>query len=176
MTKVSATVKIDLSGLIKYREVLNQDLRGQSAGPVRVAMRQWAVRYRSFTRERFVSFSRGGGDWPPLKSKRRKGAIGSAALLRDTGLLFGALSPTFSSKPGQLQRDERFGVRVGFGGPGRYPTGVSIVDVAGWHQSGAGNLPVRRIIVSPDDNTVRQMSKDMERALIKLRHKTIDGQ
>ena len=80
--------------------------------------------------------------------------------------MFAALNPVWSRKPGALQEDISFGVRVGYGGPSKHPGGkASIADIAGFHDSGAGNLPERKIIVVPDTRTLDAMAGDMERGL-----------
>ena len=186
---IETTVKVDLSGLKRFQRVIEEDLRRRANGPIRRAIRQWGARYRSFAQQRFVTFSRGGGDWKDLadstKARRRAGrkgkrtkkgrkgvegaATGTFAILRDTGTLLAALAPVFSSKPGQLQQDIPFGVRVGYGGPGRHPRGkVTIADIASFHQEGFGNLPARKIIVPPDAPTMDRMAGDMERGLATL--------
>ncbi len=164
-------VKVDLRGLKRFQRAVSDGLRG-GGGPVHNAIRQWAARYRSFAQQRFDRFSKGGG-WPALKEKtinrRRKGKKGrgiGAAILRDTGTLFSALDLQFTQKPGQLQQDIPFGVRVGYGGPARHPKGgATVADIANFHQTGAGRLPVRKIIVDPDEHTITLMAGDMERAL-----------
>lgn len=167
MITISATVRVDLGPLAEFKAHFEGDLRHAGNGPVRKAFKQWAARYRSFIQERFVLFSRGGGDWPPLKHPRRRGNKDKAAILRDTGTLFAALSPTFQKKPGALQEDIDFGIRIGYGGPGRYANGgaATVADIAGFHQVGAGFLPVRKIIVEPSVNVLEQMAGDMNRAL-----------
>lgn len=181
----NAVVKIDLAGLEQYQALLNADLRRTGNGPIRDALHQWAARYRAFLQERFDKASKGGGDWKPLaestQRRRRKARKGHAsrkrggsatrvfAILRDTGTLFAALTPAFARKPGQLQEDIPFGVRVGYGGPHKHPGNLaSIADIAHFHQIGAGNLPVRKIIVPPDDQLKPNMAQDMQAALIKL--------
>lgn len=183
------TVKIDLSGLQRYQQAIAQDLRTRANGPVRQAMHQWAARFRSFLQLRFDKFSKGGGDWPDLaeSTKRRRqkarkthasrkksgSATRSFAILRDTGTLFAALTPAFARKPGQLQEDIPFGVRVGFGGPAKHPEGkTTIAAIAAAHQAGAGPLPVRKIVVPPDQATMDAMAGDMERALERLAGET----
>jgi hypothetical protein len=246
-------VKIDFRGLDQYQAALKRDLRESGNGPIRQAMHQWAVRYRSFLQERFDRFSKGGGDWAPLAvmtilrrragrgksgtrgkavkalarrqrgmdaqqvrlyqqidrlaTQRRKAtttgkreaveakilkaqarmdvidskhrSLGSkikalysmagVSILRNLGLLFAALSPEFIRKPGQLQEDIPFGVRVGYGGPGKYPgSKASIADIASFHQEGRGRLPVRKIIVPPDDQTMQKMADDMRRAIDRI--------
>jgi hypothetical protein len=46
-------------------DVLN-GLRAGAQSPLRDAMRKWAARYMGFIRRRFVTYSRGGGNWKPL--------------------------------------------------------------------------------------------------------------
>lgn len=183
---VTVTVKINLEDLKRFKSLLDDDLRsgGQKAGgsPINNAFKQWGVRVRSFLQQRFVTFSRGGGNWAPLKpatirarrkSKTRFGL--SAAILRDTGTLFNALSPEFTGKPGALEERIPYGIRIGYGGPGKYTKkygGVAtIADIASFHQVGAGHLPKREIIVAPDEHTIELMVEDMNRAIEKLRRK-----
>ena len=105
--------------------------------------------------------------------------------------MFQALTPVWNRKPGALQKDITFGVRVGYGGPSKYPTKpaksprkrkpglaslvrsivrafrgpTTIADIARFHDTGAGNLPKRQIIVVPDAKTLKAMAGDMERGL-----------
>lgn len=93
----------------------------------------------------------------------RAAGIRSHAILRDTGTLFSALSPTFSNKPGQYEQDIPFGVRVGYGGPAKHPHGrAAIADIASFHQTGAGPLPARPIVVRPDEVTIARMRDVMQ--------------
>lgn len=190
----SSTVNIDLGKLVKYQKDVEQQLNG-APGPVNDAMKLWAVRYRSYTQLRFDSFSRGGGDWRPLAlstvKARRKGkyqnktrsslankngksvsAGGAVTILRDTGLLFAALSPVFSGTPGALEERIPFGIRIGYGGPQRHASKdgkgkqATIADIASFHQNGAiPRMPARQIIVKPDAQLLSIMSQDMEKAL-----------
>jgi len=126
---------------------------------------QWAVRYRTFVQRRFVAQSRGAGEWLPLIRGRRRGSRRRAAILRDTDMLFGALSPSFSGSPGQHEERRGFSIIVGYGGPARHPgSSVSVADIASFHQVGAGFLPVRKIIVAPDGRTLQSMHGDGVRA------------
>ena len=88
-------------------------------------------------------------------------------ILWDTGLLIGALQPRVVGAPGQLQKDEPHGILVGYGGPHRYPKGKqpTIADIAHFHQTGAGRVPQRKIIVKPDALTRQGMTRDLEVAL-----------
>lgn len=164
-------------------------------GPVRRAIRKWAARYRSFSAERFERFAKGGGNWPKLSAltialrKRKKGDTrrtrdfkgrfakkgAPIAMLMDTGILFGALNERFTRKPGQLQEDIPFGVRVGYGGQGRNKDGkITVARIAEIHQFGArikvfgkwpARIPARPIIVDPNAKTIRLMGDDMQKAL-----------
>lgn len=125
---------------------------------------QWAARYRAFLQHRFDRFSRGGGDWPPLKRKRKRGKKNRASILRNTGTLFNVLDLRFSGRVGQLQEDLPNGIRVGFGGSGAHPqTGMTVARLAEIHHFGQGNVPERQIIVDPDDAVQRGMASDVER-------------
>lgn len=174
---ITTTIKVDLSGLKEFKKLLDQDLRagGQKTGgsPISNAFKQWAVRYRSFLQERFAMYSRGGGNWPPLKpSTVRRRKKKSTTILRDTGTLFNALTPEFTGKPGALEERIPYGIRVGYGGPGRYTKKyggtATIADIASFHQVGAGYLPKREIIVPPSDHVLGLMAEDMNRAIAKM--------
>jgi len=174
-------VRVKLDGLQKYQRILRDDLAGTGNGPIRAAFKQWAARYRAFLQERFASYSRGGGDWPDLaestKRQRRKGKGKSGvvvfAILRNFGYLFAALTPNFTGRPGALQQNIPYGIRVGFGGPGKHPKGnATIADIASFHQQGGKFLPVRQIIVDPPEQVIFAMRGDMQNALIKLADET----
>lgn len=221
--KASITVKIKLRRLERFKSQVAADLQNSTQGPVRKALKQWAVRYRSFLQERFDAYSKGGGDWPPLspatiarrrsgsasKTKKKtkpppkQGAISSffqyvlgkktteskkpekkkkkvskkpakkkeklVAILRDLGILYAVLSPTFSGKPGSLEVHEPFGVTIGYGGPHKHGDGkVTIADIASFHQTGDG-VPQRKIIVPPVTSVLTLMADDMRRALRKMK-------
>ena len=111
----------------------------------------WAVVYRGFASTRFAKYSRGGGDWPPLKS--REGSI-----LRKTGLLFNALQPAFPGNGGLAIR-AGLSIVVGYGGAAKHGKGkAKIADIAEFHQLGGPRLPQRKIIVQPDVETFRQLA------------------
>jgi hypothetical protein len=169
-------------------------------GEISKALNQWAKLVRGFLQERFVRESKGGGDWPQLSratlaarrnKARRRGpgggrrksirnvrfkagtsvSLGMAPrILRDTGTLFRALNPTFTNRPGAIEKDIPFGVRIGFGGPDKHSGGkATIVGIAMAHQTGAGRLPVRKIIVAPPAHVIEQMRSVMQRALDRLK-------
>lgn len=119
---MGSTVIVNLEPLKQFASIIENDLRRNGSGPIRRAIKQWGRRYRAFARERFDKFSKGGGDWQKLADstkKRRRGKTYS--ILKDTEILFAALTPTFQNRPGQFEQDIPFGIRVGYGGPGRHP-------------------------------------------------------
>lgn len=89
--------------------------RGDIDDVIALVATKWGARYRSFVQERFDIFSKGGGDWPPLKAstvaRRRKGRKKSkkprATILRDTNTLFTALQPQFRGAPGAIEQITR---------------------------------------------------------------------
>jgi hypothetical protein len=88
--------------------------------------------------------------------------------------MFKALSPQFLHKPGQLEKTVPYGVRVGYGGPGRHPKAkATVFDIARMHDQGLGNVPQRQIIVKPIRRVTRLMAQDMERALKRMSHDMI---
>ena len=167
MPTITAHVKVDLGPLIEFKSELAMGLHATSGNNhIRKAFKQWAARYRGFIQERFDTYSKGGGDWPPLKNKRKRGSKDKASILRDTGTLFAALAPVFQRKPGSIQEDIEYGIRVGYGGPSKHPSGnATIADIASFHQTGAGFLPVRKIIVEPEPHVLVAMAGDMQRAI-----------
>lgn len=136
---------------------------------IQAAYRQWGIRYLAWTKKLFVKNSGGGGEWKPLKRKRKRGSLASAKILRDTGTLLKALTV---GAAGNLFKVLSNGVQVGFGGPTRHPEGkMSIADIAKAHQNGEGNLPKRKILHAPDQTLIRQMLGDLARAYNKLGRK-----
>jgi hypothetical protein len=197
---ISSTVDVDLSDLQKFgRDIVAQVEDGQ-AGVIGDVFTLWAYRYRSYAQLRFDAFSKGGGDWQPLKdstvagrrsgTKRTKGNAyrnslkpqtksssgrnKKVSILRDTGILFAALSPVFVGSPGAIQQRIKFGIKVGYGGPQKHigfngkQSLATIADIAGFHQEGyPPHLPKREIIVDPPDTLLKQMAADMQNALNK---------
>lgn len=109
------------------------------------------------------------------KDSNASSAGGKPSILRDTGLLFGALAPIFVGAPGALQQRIKFGIRVGYGGPQRHAVdanskgAATIADIASFHQLGnLPRMPQREIIVSPPLPVVDKMEADMFSALDKL--------
>ena len=182
MTVMRVSISYDLEPLKKIMALEDP------TGRIEEAFRTWGVIYRAAMQERFMIFSRGGGDWPPLapstiagrrhgkggKHKRGKKALararasggGQVSILYDTGLLYAALDPNFGPLPGQYQEILKNGLRVGFGGPGAYPEGgATIADIAGFHQEGGPKLPQRKILVDPPEETKKKMAEALDLAL-----------
>ena len=87
-------------------------------------------------------------------------------ILRNLGILFQALAPTFTSSPGALELGIPFGIRVGYGGPATHPgSKLSVADIAAIHDQGLGHVPQRQIIVPPPDTVLSAMAKDMKLGL-----------
>ena len=171
MTTVSYKVTVRVPKLKSLAHKIDAQLGGQG-GPVNDAVTQWGVRVRAWLQERFDKYSKGGGNWPPLSEstlRQRRGT--TASILRDTGLLFAALSPVFVGAPGALQDRLKNGIRVGFGGPATHASGgsASVSDIAYFHQVGAGILPVRKIIETPGIDVQQEMANDLQRAISRLK-------
>lgn len=86
-----------------------------------------------------------------------------ASILIDTGTLIGTLDPAIR-RAGQINQDIPGGIRVGMGGGAKHPEGPTIGELATKHQKGIG-VPRRRIIVKPDERTIKGMIADMTRAI-----------
>ncbi len=165
---MSRDVVVNLAPLNGFVQRIQDGLRTPGGkGKIRRMFKLWAARYRADMQDRFDRFSKGGGDWAPLKHKRKRGAKNRASILRDTGILFSVLNPTFRGQPGAVEDGIPFGVEVGFGGPRTYPSGKgpTVADIAFWHHTGAGRLPKRTILVEPSRQVVAGMVKDAEKTL-----------
>lgn len=89
---------------------LKEALRNVDKEPaLRSALNQWSSYYRAFLRERFITFSRGGGDWEPLAEstlRRRLGPAGKARKGQGTGKRKAA-RPTAAQKPGRPRKPRK---------------------------------------------------------------------
>jgi len=169
------SVRLALRGLDRFAGRIDSALRsGGPAHPIRRALKQWGFIYRSYVRERYVTYSRGGGDWqdlaPSTKRRRRKGRKGGGgtySILYDTGTLIAGLDPSFSPDKGAIETDIPFGIRLGYGGAARHKRGKgTIAMIAAAHDEGVPpHLPKRQIIVEPDDRAMRKIVEVTERAL-----------
>jgi len=139
--------------------------------------KQWGVIYSAYVRRRFVENSRGGGGWPDLAEStkrgraRRKAASKQVkreggklvimqptgrkfAILRNTGVLYNALSPGVSGNLTEIKRD---GVVFGFQDQPHGGDKATIRDIATWHDLGMGRNPKREILVAPDAATKERL-------------------
>lgn len=91
----------------------------------------------------------------------------SAAVLRDTGILLAALTPDLVQKGALEDRRARsLEVRVGYGGDAPHPgADMAIAELARIHDQGLGNVPARPIIVRPDDQSIRMMTREAAEAV-----------
>jgi hypothetical protein len=170
------TVTTDVSGIEKFERLVQSGLdNSNKSSPTRVMFVRWATRWRAFHERRFVKASRGGGTWQALSiatvaGRRQGGGSGSAAILRDTGTLFGALGS--SNAPGALEKHDTDVVFVGYKEGSQHSSGISIAQLARWHQTGAGNLPSREIVVEPDNRTTKGFATDANDALVEIENDT----
>ncbi len=186
-------VLLDLRGLERYRKEVRRGLRSLSPSPMRDVLKKWAFRYRGAMRQRYDRFSKGGGDWKPLKESTKKARRhgkggrsrrgskayakakasggGKISILRDTNEMFSVLSPVFRRLPGQSEQNVPFGIVVGFEGPGQKTQRdkkkgkATIREVAEFHHLGKGRNPKRTLLVDPDDPLKRKMANDMVRGM-----------
>lgn len=186
MAKIKIEAKVNLSRLRAFRSQIEAGWKN-TAGPFRDCFLQWGHRYRAAMQKRFVRFSRGGGDWPPLAESTRRRRMGGRglgkrgrgkqharsgkfAILRDSGILFNTLEPEFIGAPGQVQEAVPFGVKVGIGGPAMHKAGkASVAQIARFHQSGGPRLPKREIIVNAPAETIKMMRGDLINAVAKAK-------
>lgn len=159
-------IRVKLPKLEKFEKTVNNDLRGSGNGPIRKALKQWAYRYRAFSRRRYLKQAGGGGAWAPLKqSTVRRRRKQSNRILIDTATMLGGFDPEFIGKPGQVESTVKFGIRVGVGGPAMHPGGINIGKLYRIHHLGLGRVPPRTLIVSPDQATITGMAQDMKKAM-----------
>lgn len=185
-----SAVTLNIRPLLKFDRAVMAGLKGGAqSNEIRRGFKQMAVVFRAWAKERFSTFSRGGGDWAALKpstvARRKKGkarklsmtrggktrtktvSAGTVSILYDTKTLFGGLDPTFNPSKGAMQKDIPFGIRVGFGGAARHPKGkgASIADIAGFHQAGNTNMRPREIVVVPPLSKQNEFARILEDAL-----------
>jgi len=162
--KFTARVTVDISGLKNIERILKADLRQKSNGPIRKAMRQWAIDYNRFLKRRFLRYSRGGGDWRSLADSTVRKKKGNKKILRDTETLRKELFAFFGKR--QLKHVVN-GVSIQYGKGINHPeSNLSVGRLTEVHQKGISpNLPRRPIIVSPSPQLKRKMNQTMQRAL-----------
>lgn len=77
---MAADIKMDFGPLWKYLATVEEALREPFNGALAPTFRLWGEIYRSFIQKRFIDYSRGGGDWPPLKLRSILGRKRNKAL------------------------------------------------------------------------------------------------
>lgn len=143
------SVKWDLTGLNNLKRIASGGTH------TRQAMDIIGTLYLGFVRRRFQGNSTGGGDWPPLDPQtiKRKNSV---VVLKDTGLLFNALTPGARGNLKRLKNNKA--VRVGYSNATHESGGsVTFQQLAAFHDEGTGDLPKREIFVEPDEPTKERM-------------------
>jgi len=171
--KLNVTVAVNLYGLRKFKGALEDaDLRTSEARPIREALATWGDLLTQYLSNRWRIFSLGGGNWAPLNEKYRAWKLRKGFLpfiLRMTDMAATLFSAKFSRKPGAINSDVKFGVRVGFGEDMQVPhmtnPNMTVAQIMMLHQEGVGRLPQRKVIVGPDTATRAQMRAVMDQAL-----------
>jgi hypothetical protein len=97
--------------------------------------------------------------------RRIYGALASAAILRNTGLLFNAIDV---GAKGNLFKLEPGGILVGFAGASHGAGKANIAQIASYHDQGGVHLPRRQILVAPNAQTITGMVADAKRAFARL--------
>lgn len=94
------------------------------------------------------------------------------AILKDKGILFNVLNPTVENAPGSVAVKKGLSVLVGYGGSGTHSDqgAITIAGIAEAHQLGnkKRNLPARKIIVNPNEKTMKLMENAAQRQINKL--------
>lgn len=118
--------------------------------------------YLAFARRHFVEQSKGGGEWPKLKTKRKRNKDANKQLiLRDTGFLLQSLSMGVAGNYFDANINS---VTVGFDKvPHAGDNDATLREIAVYHNEGAGNLPQREILVEPDAATQKRMIVELQR-------------
>jgi hypothetical protein len=128
--------------------------------------------YRAQLRDRFVRFSRGGGNWrklaPSTLAARRNRNKGSVAILRDTSAMFASFQPTILKTSGMSIPKAKLGFDVNFGRPASHYSGMTTDRLMRLHHTGAGRLPARKLIVGMDDKTAKRAAKILDAANQKI--------
>lgn len=157
-------VNVNITNLKRFR-------RGLETSPIMIdAIQTWGKQYNRFMIARFKKFSRGGGTWPRLKASTiTKKVANKNRILVELGDLLGAMQATLNVAPrvGSLTvtagvSDQVFHSR----------SNMNLAELVDLHQSGAGNLPIRRIVVPPPQRVINAMVNVGNKALGKLADKT----
>ena len=147
--RLKLNVRLDLSRL------LNVDRYQKSNQPKLLDIA--ADRYLRYLRNRYISLSAGGGEWPDLtdstiKSKAWRGiADNPSAILREYDLLLNSMGKVIRGKE----------IYVGYTSNRQHPRGISIFQLVRIHSKGEGRVPKRRVIGLPNQQTLKNMVNDV---------------
>jgi hypothetical protein len=173
--KLKATV--DIRKMDRYRSIINKQLR-LGTGEIGKAYTKWGVRIRGFLRRRFKRLSKGGGEWPPITLETAR-AKGFNDILVETGTIYSKFAFGRKSIVSNYIRSRGLrhtvSISVFTGGDEPHPKGngvTTVSDIVGYHQTGAGNLPVRKVVVPPTEQIQRGMAADMQSAVDRIADKT----
>lgn len=154
-------ITIEIEGAEKIEGLLNRhDIE-------RKILKIWAQRIRTFLFNRYRQYSQGGGDWPPLKTPRRKKAarvkksdaeqvsiqqfFNRQSILVDTGTLRNALNPR-TPGPGQTEsygfRPEGATVTLGFGGEDLHPLSSEQKEAQKKRSKKGKSKPIKQITIA----------------------------
>lgn len=190
MTVPGVRFTVDTTPLAKFAGIINLK-NGQSPIMGRMFTRIGGA-YSAFVRRRFAAYSRGGGGWPVLArstvaARRRGSGSGYPAILRDSGLLFMAL--TIGAAGNFFQRIKN-GIVYGFADsphPKTFVHGVrnregkvkvrrfiganskaTLRQIAGFHNEGGsrpGHPPRRVILAQPNETCLNQFQRHVKLAV-----------
>ena len=156
MLKVTASLTLKVAGIASVKDVFRRP-----RGEVKQAMDEAGKIYVTFVLREFDKNSRNGGKWKklnPKTSERKK----SSAILVDKRVLRTGLATSIFIK---IQVNPRVAVVAKFGGTKRHRAAkMTIADLATIHHMGLGNVPARKILVTPDRATLGRMSKKLVNA------------
>lgn len=113
--------------------------------------------YRDFIVKRFDRYSAGGGNWRPNTPARRR-RKGHGKILVDTKFLRRKLMESIRvlSRVGKL-------LTIGFESTVVHPNSrLTIEELETIHDQGLGNNPKRQILVKPDDEARRKISRSVK--------------
>lgn len=129
--------------------------------------------YRAFLRDRFVQFSRGGGNWRRLAAATlaRRRNKGTASILRDTGAMFASFQPSIVKTTGIVKKASKIGFNVTFGRPMPHYSGATTTELMRWHHTGSGRLPARKLVVGMDNKTAKRAAMRLELAMQQIARK-----
>jgi hypothetical protein len=171
---ISIKIAVKVEGLKRYEESIRQDMAGTGNGPLRQAMDKWPEIFMDYTQTRFMLFSMGGGNWPPLAAATVRKKKHSTILI-DSGVLRDSLNPAHKSHrtvkriPGGVKITQTGGYRRHPGTKSNSrPGGISIGRLAEIHHGGDGHVPPRPIFADPDPATMQKIQRTIEDALKQL--------